>query len=85
MVSFDYTIKEPMGLHARPAGILVKKLKSLPCDVSVICGERTADAKKIFSIMGLAVKCGETVTVKIEGEDEKAVRDEVLAFFEQNF
>lgn len=85
MVSFDYTIKEPMGLHARPAGFLVKKLKSAPCKVSVVCGERTADAKKIFSLMSIAVKCGETVTVKFEGDNEQAVMDEVHCFFEQNF
>ena len=85
MVSFDYTIKDALGLHARPAGILVKRLKTLPCEVTVICEDRKADAKKLFALMGMAVKCGETVTVTVEGENEQAVMEELLAFFEENY
>ena len=85
MVSFDYTIKDALGLHARPAGILVKRLKTLPCEVSVACGDRKADAKKLFALMGMAVKCGETVTVSVEGEGEDEVMEELIAFFEENY
>lgn len=85
MVSFDYTIKDEMGLHARPAGVMVKRLKEVPAAVSVLCQGRKADGKKLFQLMGMAVKCGETVTVEIDGEGEEALRDELLAFFEDNF
>lgn len=85
MVSFTYTIKEPMGLHARPAGIMVKELKPLPCSVKVSCGSRSADGKKLFALMGMAVKCGETVLVEIEGEDEEKVKASLQSFFESNF
>ena len=46
MASFEYTITEPMGLHARPAGLLVKQLKNYTSSVEISCRERKADAKK---------------------------------------
>lgn len=85
MVSFDYTIQDEMGLHARPAGVMVKRLKAVPASVIIRCGERSADAKKLFQVMAMAVKCGETVTVEVDGEDEAALRDELLAFFRENY
>lgn len=85
MVQFDYTIKEEMGLHARPAGVMVKELKPLSCNVTITCGTRKADAKKMFALMAMAVKCGETVTVTIDGENEEKVKDGLVKFFQENF
>lgn len=85
MVTFDYTIKEEMGLHARPAGVMVKQLKPLACKVTIKCGARSADAKKMFALMAMAVKYDETVTVEIEGEEEEAVKDNLIRFFQENF
>jgi len=85
MVQFDYTIKEEMGLHARPAGVMVKQLKPLPCDVTITCGTKKADAKKMFALMAMAVKCGETVTVTIDGDREEEVKEELKEFFQKNF
>ena len=85
MVQFEYTIKEEMGLHARPAGVMVKQLKPLSCNITISCGSRSADAKKMFALMAMAVKCGETVTVTIDGENEEAIKDELLTFFSENF
>jgi len=85
MVNFEYTIKDPMGLHARPAGIMVKQIKNIPASVSIACGSRSTDAKKLFGIMGMAVKCGETVTVTIDGEGEGQTLEQLEAFFQENF
>lgn len=85
MTSFSYTIKEPMGLHARPAGIMAKRLQNETCSVTVCCGTRTANAKGLFSLMRIAVKCGETVTVNIAGENEAALAAELQLFFSENF
>ncbi|MDR2909681.1 MAG: HPr family phosphocarrier protein [Oscillospiraceae bacterium] len=85
MTSFEYTIQDELGLHARPAGELVKRLKPLDTRVTVVCGDRRADAKRIFALMTMAVKCGETVRVEIEGGDEEKLKDEILAFFEENY
>ncbi len=85
MVSFDYLVKEPMGLHARPAGLLVKQLKNYGCEIRIKCGERQADAKRLFALMAMAVKCDETVTVIFNGEDEQRACQEAKIFFNQNF
>jgi len=85
MIDFEYTIKDPMGLHARPAGVMVKRLKGLDSKVTIHCGSRNADAKKLFAIMAMAVKCGETVRVEIEGGDEEELKKELVTFFEENF
>lgn len=85
MVEFTYTIQDEMGLHARPAGVMVKRLKDLSINVTIKCGQRSANAKKLFQIMGMAVKCGETVTVELEGENEETMRDELLQFFKDNY
>ena len=85
MQSFTYTIKDEMGLHARPAGQMVKRIKSLPAQVTIRCGERSADGRKLFAIMAMAVNQGETVTVEVDGEGEEALRDELLEFFKANY
>lgn len=85
MTGFDYTLKNPMGLHMRPAGVMVKRLADVPCEVTLRCGQRSANAKRIFSVMSLAAKCGETVTVEVSGENEQDVAGELEIFFKENF
>ena len=70
MKTFDYTIRDELGIHARPAGRLVKEAGGFTSSVKIAKGEKSADAKKIFGVMGLGAKCGDTVTLTIEGEDE---------------
>ncbi|WP_312694866.1 HPr family phosphocarrier protein [Caproiciproducens sp.] len=84
MASFEYIITEPMGLHARPAGLLVKQLKNYISSVEISCGERKADAKKLFALMNLGIKCGDRVTVTVSGEDEHKAVQEIQNFFTQN-
>jgi len=86
MKSFEYTIQDEMGLHARPVGQMVKFLKTLPAaQVIIRCGERSADGRKLFAIMSMAVEYGETVTVEVDGEGEETVCDELLEFFKANY
>jgi phosphocarrier protein len=70
MVEFNYEIKDESGVHARPAGRLVKKAQSYECAITIAKGGKTASLKKLFALMGLAVKCGETVSLRFEGVDE---------------
>ena len=77
MVSFAYTLTDPMGLHMRPAGMMAKRLAETPCSVVIRCGTRSADAKSILNVMALAAKCGETVTIEVSGEDEEATLQEL--------
>lgn len=70
MKTIDVVIQDKEGLHARPAGLLSKAAKGFTSSVTITKNGKTADMKKIFGIMGLAVKCGETVTIACDGPDE---------------
>lgn len=84
MKEFNYTIKDELGIHARPAGLLVKEAGQFKSSVIIQKGDKTADAKRLFALMGLGVKKDEQVTVKIEGEDEGAAFEVMKKFFENN-
>ena len=84
MKSFNYTITDPVGLHARPAGLLVKEVKKYASMVTVKKGEKASDAKKLMMLMGLGVKCGDEITVEVTGADEETAAAELEAFFKAN-
>lgn len=87
MKSFEYTVKDEMGIHARPAGILVKQLTSVKSSVKieVKAKDKSADAKRLMAVMKMAVKQGDTVTVTVEGEDEDTAAPQIEQFFKENF
>ncbi|MEE1013868.1 MAG: HPr family phosphocarrier protein [Clostridia bacterium] len=70
MKEFQYTIKDEQGIHARPAGLLVKEASGFQSNITLEVNGKTGDAKRIFAVMALGAKCGNTLTVKAEGEDE---------------
>lgn len=84
MKQFTYTITDAEGIHARPAGLLVKTASSFSSDIKVTKGSTSGNAKKIFAVMGLAAKQGDTVTVTAEGSDEAKASETLLAFFKSN-
>ena len=65
MKTFNYTIKDEVGIHARPAGLLAKKAKEFESTISIQKGEKSVNATKLMMLMGLGVKCGETVTITV--------------------
>ena len=84
MKQFDYTIKDELGIHARPAGLLVKQSALFTSKITVKNGAKEADGKKLFAVMSLAVKKGQTVTVTVEGSDEEKAAKALQSFFELN-
>ena len=84
MKQFNYTIKDEVGIHARPAGLLVKEVKKYASKVTIEKDGKAAEGTKLMAIMGLGVKCGNTVTVTIEGTDEDAAYKGLTEFFEAN-
>lgn len=84
MKTFSYTIKDAQGIHARPAGELVKTAKGFSSEIKIGKGAAKVDAKKIFGIMGLAAKQGDTVEFSFNGEDEEQACAAVSAFMEAN-
>jgi len=82
--TFSYTIKDEAGIHARPAGLLVKKAKEFESVITLEKGGKSTAATKLMAIMGMGVKCGDTVTVMIEGADEEKAAAEMETFFGEN-
>ena len=85
MIQFQYTITDPNGLHARPAGLLVKEAQKFSSAVKLTRGEKSADLKRFFAVMGMGVKCGETVEVTVDGADEAQATQILEQFFRENF
>ncbi len=85
MTSFNYTITDPVGIHARPAGLLVKLIGTLTSTVTIKKGDKSADAKRLFAIMGLGIKCGEEIIVRVEGDNEAEEAKTLEEFFKENF
>lgn len=85
MKEFEFVVTDPQGIHARPAGLLVKEAKKFESNISVFKGARKGDLKKIFTIMALGVKQGEMIKVQVEGADEEQAASAVEAFLKENF
>ena len=75
MRQIDFIITSDTGLHARPAGLVVKEAGRFSSNITVVCGDKRADAKKIFSLLTLGAKQGDLISVIIEGQDEQEAAD----------
>jgi phosphocarrier protein len=79
-----YTLKDPLGLHARPAGVLVKMCAKYKCDIQLGTPAKMANAKRIIGVMALSLKQGQEMTITFSGEDEDAAAIAVESFIEKN-
>ena len=84
MKTFEYTIKDELGIHARPAGLLVKEAKKYESERTITKDGKTKKLTQLMMLMSLGVKQGETVTVTAEGADEDAAIAGLKEFFEAN-
>ena len=82
MKEFTYRITDAEGLHARPAGLIVKLSQTFPCAIRLSANDKSADAKRLFSVMKLAAKCGQELRVVAEGEDEDIAIQALQTFCE---
>jgi phosphocarrier protein len=80
----EHKIKDPVGIHARPAGKLVTLLKPYKSKVTLVFDERQTDAKSLLAMMKTGVKCGDVVSFVMDGEDEDAVNSVLLEFLKTN-
>lgn len=83
MKTFTYKIKDSAGIHARPAGMIVKRTEGFKSDIEISFKDKTANAKRLFSLMGLGAAEGDEITVKISGCDEDEAKDLMLKFLEE--
>lgn len=85
MKEFKYVIKDSVGIHARPAGLLVKEVTAVaPAKVYISNGAKKVEANRLFSVMSLGVKCGDEITVTVEGGNEEEVVLKIEEFFKNN-
>lgn len=84
MKTFNYTIQDALGIHARPAGVLVKEVKKFESKITIEGNGKSADAGKLLAVMGMGIKQGTEITVKAEGSDEDAAIAAMEEFFKAN-
>lgn len=77
MKEFTYTIKDENGIHARPAGMLVKKAREFKSTSILSKNGKSAELTKLMALMSLGVKCGDTVTVSVSGSDEEIAAESI--------
>ena len=85
MKQFTYTIKDELGIHARPAGLLAKKAKSYAdTAVTITANGKTVNLGQLMKLMALGVKQGTEVTITCDGANEEEAAAGLLAFLEEN-
>lgn len=84
MVKFNHVIKDELGLHARPAGLLVKEVKQYQSKITIEKDGKSADASRLIAVMGLGAKCGNTLSITVEGDDEAVAGPAVQKFLKEN-
>ena len=84
MKEFKHVIADPLGMHARPAGMLVKAVAGYASKITITAPTGTADCKRLMAVMRLAAKQGMELTVTVEGADEEKAAAELQAFMAAN-
>ena len=83
MIEREFTITDPIGIHARPAALLVNMVKGLGLDVEIEKAGKTAKANSLIGLMGLAAKAGDTIKVRLADGNEEAL-DKIMEFLKEN-
>lgn len=85
MKQFTYTVTDPVGIHARPAGLLVKAIKALDSTVIITKADgKSAGGTKLMALMGLGIKQGDTIAITVDGGNEDANVASLEQFFKDN-
>ncbi|MBQ7559946.1 MAG: HPr family phosphocarrier protein [Synergistaceae bacterium] len=85
MKEFKYVITDPVGIHARPAGLLAKEAKNYKSTITFVKGEKSAKATSLMKLMGMGIVQGDEVTIRIEGEDEDTFFADIEKFVKETF
>ena len=84
MKEISYVINDAIGIHARPAGLLVKATSKYNCNIRIKKGTIDNDAKSIIGVMSLGVKKGEEITLSFDGTDEAEASETIRTFLLEN-
>ena len=85
MVSKEFTLKNKMGFHMRPANVFVTEMTKFSSDVNIIFNGKTINGKSIMNIMAACIKCGSTITVECSGANENEMLNAASALIEDGF
>lgn len=85
MVSKEFTVKNTMGFHMRPANVFVTEMTKFASEVNIKFGGKTINGKSIMNIMAACIKCGSVITVECTGDDEQAMLDKASELIESGF
>ena len=81
---FSYVIQDPVGIHARPAGLLSREGKKYRSTITIEKDGNPVNVLRLMALMKLGIKCGERIIVRVEGEDEAIAGPAIEAFFQSN-
>lgn len=84
MKEFTYVIKDEIGIHARPAGLLAKFARDFASKITLTANDKTAEATRIMAVMGLGAKKGTEVVITAEGVDENTAIAKLEEFMNAN-
>ena len=84
MKKFKHVILDPLGMHARPAGMLTKAVSGYTSKITITAPGGSADARRLMALMKLAAKQGMELTVTVDGADEEKAAAELQAFLAAN-
>lgn len=84
MKAFNYVIQDSLGIHARPAGLLVKEAKKFQSIAKIKKGDKEVALTQLMMLMGLGVKRDDEISVTVEGVDEEEAYQALQTFFQTN-
>jgi phosphocarrier protein len=85
LVELKIQVINKLGLHARPAAMLVQKASKFKSEIKIKKEDMEANAKSILSVMGLAAEVGSLLIIKTVGEDEEQAAESIAKLFEEKF
>ncbi|HAF08302.1 MAG: HPr family phosphocarrier protein [bacterium] len=85
MIEKELIVKNKLGLHARPAALLVKSMGKFESKIEILRDDLLVDGKSIMGIMMLAAEQGAKLTFRIDGPDENEAMNAVIELFEKGF
>jgi len=84
MKKINHVIKDKVGIHARPAGMLVSLVSKFSSQITLTKGDNAVDAKRLLALLNMGVKYGDEITISIDGIDEEKAAEEIQEFLKEN-
>ena len=85
MIEREITVTNKLGIHARPASLIVKAAQQFSSTITIIKDDVTADAKSIMNVMMLVAAKDTKILLKADGPDEQKAFDTIAEMFARNF